>query len=141
MVYAEGLNGSLRQSGALELVERIPLEDQILPAQALAELFDVLAGKGGLTRSVALEHVDRWQASRTVIATSLDILRSAFSLSVEQQFRIWGAVILVPAESAGCPNLLSEDMHDGFAWGGITVVNPFADEPHRLLRAVRGDDI
>jgi hypothetical protein len=24
-------------------------------------------------------------------------------------------------------------MHEGFTWGGVTIVNPFAPAPHRLL--------
>ena len=34
--------------------------------------------------------------------------------------------------------LLSEDMHEGFTWGGVTIVNPFASPPHKLLDDLRG---
>jgi hypothetical protein len=27
-------------------------------------------------------------------------------------------------------------MHDGFTWGGVTVVNPFAEKPNPLLAAL-----
>jgi len=42
---------------------------------------------------------------------------------------------LSAASAAGCRLLLSEDMQEGFTWGGVTVVNPFTDEPHPLLAA------
>ena len=32
--------------------------------------------------------------------------------------------------------LASEDLQDGFTWGGVTVVNPFASPQHALLRAL-----
>ena len=35
--------------------------------------------------------------------------------------------------------LLSEDMQEGFTWGGVTVVNPFADEKHDLLVNLLGE--
>jgi predicted nucleic acid-binding protein len=33
--------------------------------------------------------------------------------------------------------LLSEDMHEGFTWGGVTIVNPFASPAHELLDDLR----
>jgi predicted nucleic acid-binding protein len=47
--------------------------------------------------------------------------------------RIWDAVILAAAASAGCRLLLSEDMQEGFTWNGVTVTNPFSAKKHRLL--------
>ncbi len=49
---------------------------------------------------------------------------------------IWDAVILSAAADARCRLLLSEDLQDGFTWRGVTVVNPFASSPHRLLAAL-----
>ncbi len=37
------------------------------------------------------------------------------------------------AAEAGCRLLLSEDLQEGFTWGGVTVVNPFAATVHPLL--------
>ncbi|TIP50920.1 MAG: PIN domain-containing protein, partial [Mesorhizobium sp.] len=37
-----------------------------------------------------------------------------------------------------CRLLLSEDLQDGFTWGGVTVVNPFASPRHALLDALLG---
>ena len=40
---------------------------------------------------------------------------------------------MAAAASAGCRLLLSEDLHDGFTWNGVTVINPFVPEPNALL--------
>jgi predicted nucleic acid-binding protein len=45
-------------------------------------------------------------------------------------------VILSAASQAGCRLLLSEDLQDGFTWGGVTVINPFASPRHLLLEAI-----
>ena len=52
------------------------------------------------------------------------------------RFSIWDCVIVAVSANAGCDLLLSEDMQDGFAWGGLTIVNPFAASPHPLLRSL-----
>jgi predicted nucleic acid-binding protein len=44
-------------------------------------------------------------------------------------------LILAVTAEAGCRVLLSEDMHEGFTWRGVTVVNPFAAIVHPLLAA------
>jgi hypothetical protein len=30
-------------------------------------------------------------------------------------------------------------MHDGFTWGGVTIVNPFSATPSPMLTALLGD--
>jgi hypothetical protein len=37
---------------------------------------------------------------------------------------------------------LSEDLQEGFTWGGVTVINPFASPQHPLLQALleEGDE-
>ena len=58
---------------------------------------------------------------------------SATDLAVDHKVNIWDAVIFAAAAEAGCSLLLSEDLKEGFTWGGVTVVNPFAARPHPLL--------
>ena len=43
--------------------------------------------------------------------------------------------MLSAAGEARCRLLLSEDLQEGFTWGGVTVANPFAATPHPLLQA------
>jgi predicted nucleic acid-binding protein len=40
------------------------------------------------------------------------------------QLSFWDALIVAAAEQAGADQLLSEDLNDGQAIAGITVVNP-----------------
>jgi predicted nucleic acid-binding protein len=57
-------------------------------------------------------------------------------LACDHQFEIWDALIVSTAAEAKCRLLLSEDLHDGFVWRGLTVVNPFAKRRNPLLDAV-----
>ena len=57
-------------------------------------------------------------------------------LATEHKLQFWDALILNVAADAGCSLLLSEDMQDGFAWRGVTVVNPFAAKMHKRLARI-----
>ena len=60
-------------------------------------------------------------------------LQAALDLHVDHQLRIWDALVLAVAAEHRCRILLSEDLQHGFTWRGVTVVNPFAAQPHPLF--------
>ena len=64
----------------------------------------------------------------------------AINLAVDHRLNIWDSVMISVASEAGCRLLLSEDMQDGFAWRGLTVVNPFAVPQHPLLASLLDDN-
>ncbi len=136
LVYAEGVNGAEKRAMAIDLVRRLPQERTVLPVQALGELFHVLVLKGGRSRSDARTALLGWRDTFSVMETSPDIMMAASDLATDHHFSIWDAVILVASSHAGCRLLLSEDLQDGFTWGGVSVVNPFASPRHALLDAV-----
>lgn len=136
LAYAEGVNGAGRRSAALGLIQRLPPETTFIPVQILGELFNVVVRKAGRSRAEAREASRSWHDAFPVIETSPDVMLAATDLAADHQFGIWDAVILSAASKAGCRLLLSEDLHQGFTWGGVTVVDPFAAPPHSLLEAL-----
>jgi predicted nucleic acid-binding protein len=136
LAYAEGINAAQRRGSALDLVQRLPQEATVIPVQVLGELFNVLVRKGGRSRADAREALLGWRDTFPVIETSPEIMLTAVDLATDHQFGIWDAVILSAASQAGCRLLLSEDLQDGFTWGGVTVINPFASPRHLLLEAI-----
>jgi predicted nucleic acid-binding protein len=68
------------------------------------------------------------------------MMLAAADLATDHQFSIWDAVILSVASQSGCRLLLSEDLQDGFTWGGVTVANPFAARRHALLESLLGGE-
>jgi predicted nucleic acid-binding protein len=133
LVYAEGLNDAVRKRAAVSLLRALLPENVYLPVQAVAELFHVLVMKAGVAPDEAKHAVLRWCDQYSLIDTSNSVLLSAMELSSHHRLRIWDAIIMAAAASASCRLLLSEDLHDGFTWNGVTVVNPFAPTPNRLL--------
>jgi predicted nucleic acid-binding protein len=139
LVYLEGVNGAERKRAAVEIVRRLPPSDIILPVQVLGELFYVLSRKARWSPDRVKTAVLSWKDSFSLVETSASVLLTAIDLAVDHQIGIWDAVILGAAAEGGCRLLLSEDLQDGFTWGGVTVVNPFAAKKHELLIEALGD--
>ncbi|SNB77709.1 Predicted nucleic acid-binding protein, contains PIN domain [Arboricoccus pini] len=139
LAYAEGVNGVSRQAEALNLLERLPPHDLVLPVQVVGELMTVLVRKAGRTRPAARSAILSWQELCHLVPTSVQVIRRATDLVADHGFSTWDAVILAAAGEGGCRILLSEDMQDGFTAGGTTIVNPFAKQPHQLLTTLLRD--
>ncbi len=136
LVYAEGVNGAGKKKTALELLQRLPQPDVVVPVQALGELFHVLVRKAARSGSKARTAILEWQDTFACVETSTAVMRAAIDLAADHHLSIWDAVILSGASEAGCRLLLSEDLQDGFTWNGVTVTNPFATPTHPLLEAL-----
>lgn len=135
LVYAEGINGRSMQDRALALIERLQPESTLLPLQVAGELFNVLT-KAGRSRTKARDAVQRWGDIYPLIEMSSSAHLLAMDLAVDHRLGIWDALVLAAAAEASCRLLLSEDLQDGFTWGGVTVANPFSATPHPALSAL-----
>ena len=124
----------------LTLFQALPQETTLVPVQALGELFNLLVRKARRTRASARSAIQSWGDSFAPIETTPAVMLAAADLSADHQLGIWDAVILAAAAASGCRLLLSEDMHEGFTWNGVTVTNPFAAAPHPLLAAQLGGE-
>jgi predicted nucleic acid-binding protein len=109
----------------------------VVPAQVICELFNVLVRKARRDPIDARRAAAIWQDSYLMIPTTETVLGRAFGIAVDHHLATWDAVILAAASEAGCRALLSEDIQDGFTWGGVAVVNPFAPTPHKMLDDLR----
>lgn len=136
LAYAEGVNGAAMKRAALELVQKLPEGAVVLPVQTLGELFNLLVRKAGRARAKARTAILSWRDAFPVIETSAEVMVAAADLATDHQLTIWDAVILSAAAEAGCRLVLSEDMHEGFTWKGVTVTNPFSTPKHELLAAL-----
>lgn len=135
LAYAEGVNDADRQTAAIELASQVQPDNVIVPVQALAELYMVLVRKTQWSRNDARNAVLRWRDAFTPVDTSLQVLMGATDLATNHEFQIWDAVMLSAAAAAECRLLLSEDLHEGFTWSGVTITNPFATERSPILKA------
>ena len=133
VAYAVGVNDSERKTKAVTLLAKLAPDSILIPVQALGELFHVLVTKAGISGADAKTIVLKRRDQYPVIETSQAVLLAALELSTEHHLRIWDSIMIAAAASASCRVLLSEDLHDGFTWSGVTVVNPFSKAPNELL--------
>jgi predicted nucleic acid-binding protein len=138
LAYAAGVNGADRQRAALELLAKLSESETFLPVQALGELFRVLVGKAKISPRLARTTILRYRDTYPLVETSSEVFLAATDLAVDHKIGIWDAVMLAAAAEAGCRLILSEDLQEGFTWGGVTVVNPFAATVHPLLKKMLG---
>ena len=134
LVYAEGLNGAQMKERATKLIQELPIDKTILPVQVLAELFNVLVRKAGKDVKTAAKLTTSWHDAFSVIDTSAKALYGAVELVSNHKFSIWDALVLATAAVGECRLLLSEDLHEGFIWNGVTIINPFSDAKNKLLK-------
>ncbi|WFP61237.1 PIN domain-containing protein [Mesorhizobium sp. WSM4904] len=136
LAYAEGVNDVQKRGLVLDLLHNVPQEAAIIPVQVLGELFNVLVRKAGRSPQEARDALLGWSDAYRIAGTTPEVMTMAVDLAADHRFGIWDAVILSAASQTGCRLLLSEDLQDGFTWGGVTVVNPFASPRHALLDAL-----
>ena len=133
LAYAEGVGDKERCATAIKLIEQLPGQLILLPAQTLGELSRVLTGKAKRSPEATRDAILGWADSFEVADSTWPAFQSAFDLTVDHGLPIWDALIMAVAAENRCRLLLSEDFQDGFTWRGVTVVNPFADQRSPLL--------
>jgi predicted nucleic acid-binding protein len=133
LAYAEGIGDAPRCAGAIRLIEQLPTELVLLPAQILGELFRVLTGKAKREAGLAREAIMTWADTFEVTDSSWSALQAAMDLTVDHGLQIRDALIMAVAAENHCRILLSEDLQSGFIWRGVTVVNPFTAPSSPLL--------
>jgi predicted nucleic acid-binding protein len=143
LVYSEGLARTAGDQAKIAWSRRF-VEAMLrsgkrpaLPLPCLSELHYVLVRKGGYDAAYASQRGAALAQVGEVLALTPATLDAAFGLSAGHGLQIFDALILAAAVEAQCELLVSEDMHDGFAWRGLVVTNPFGPNPDpRLARLV-----
>ncbi len=99
-----------------------------LSLQVLQELYVTLTQKlrSPLEPSVASGIVGDLTTWMVYAPASADVL-AAISLHREHGLSFWDAMIVHAALQTGCAVLYSEDLQHGRRFGGLEIVNPFAD--------------
>lgn len=133
LAYAEGVGDEIRCTAAITLIEQLPAELILLPAQTMGELYRVLTGKAKRDPAEVREAILAWADSFEVADSSWVAFQSALDLAADHGMQIWDALILSVAADNRCRLLLSEDLQNGFTWRGVTVVNPFVAPLSPLL--------
>lgn len=131
LVYAHDRGAGERHRIAADLVRRLWEERSgVLSTQVLQETWVNLRRKAKrpLLRHEALELIEDYARWEVVVNTAETVVDA---IGIEERYGIsfWDALIVQAAQSAGVERLLSEDMNAGQSYGGVVVINPFADTP------------
>jgi predicted nucleic acid-binding protein len=99
----------------------------------------VLVRKAGRSAAEARTSAVAWATTFPTANTTRSALVAAAEFAAAHRLGIWDSVMLAVAAENGCGLLLSEDLQDGFSWGGLRVVNPFAAPCFPLFAALLED--
>lgn len=138
LVYAEGFGDEARVGVTRQLLDQLSEADLVIPLQCLGELFRVLTGKAGRPVPQAQEAVLGWMDAYPVLDSNTAAWRGAMDLCVAHQLAGWDALVLNVAAEGGARLLLTEDLHPGFSWRGVRVVNPLVEPIDPLFRQLLG---
>jgi predicted nucleic acid-binding protein len=106
--------------------EHIENESGVISIQVVQEFYQVATGRivAPISTEDALEFI-HYISILDIVAANLEMVLAAIHLHRKHSFSFWDALILQAAKSAGCSQVLSEDLQHGFRLDGLIVKNPF----------------
>ncbi|MBE9581111.1 MAG: PIN domain-containing protein [Proteobacteria bacterium] len=106
--------------------EHIRNESGVVSIQVFQEFYDVATRKiqVPLSTEESIEYLHYMAIFETVLP-DFDMVVTAIRLHRKHTLSFWDALILQAAKTAGCSQVLSEDLQHGFRIDNLTVKNPF----------------
>jgi predicted nucleic acid-binding protein len=124
-VYARDPRDPRKQERAAQWIDLLWRERSgRTSVQAVSEYYAVATRKLRFPADRAWEYAERYFAWNPLPVDEVLLRRTQ---QVEQRFRLswWDAMIVAAAQLQGCVLLLTEDLQDGAAFGGVTARSPF----------------
>ncbi len=129
LVYAIEAGGSERAQRAEQIVRRaVATRRCVLSLQNIGEFYHVCARKRRAPPQAAARRAVDYGRLFEIVAPSMDEVCAALAEAAAGRFSYWDALWLATVGRAGCSLVLSEDMHDGAAFAGAVVRNPFTGD-------------
>jgi len=122
-----------KQAVATDWIRRGISDDSVrVPHQALVEFVAATTRPGSghsglLSQADAIREAEEMLEQFTVLYPTEEVFRLALRGMATYQLGWFDAHLWAYAEFFGLPELWSEDFQDGRRYGGVRVVNPFAD--------------
>lgn len=135
-VYALDGRDPAKQQTAAELFGQLRRRDAPVALQVVGELQNALRRRLKMPPAAACQQARNVFAAFDSFGYDPDCVDMALSHAAAGRLNYWDALLLAAARRAGVGVLLSEDLQDGFAFGELTVVNPF-DAGGRLSERAR----
>jgi predicted nucleic acid-binding protein len=135
LVYARDRTDEEKHTRALEWMAALwESESGRLSYQVLHEYYVTVTAKLDPPREKSDAREDvvslaAWQPLRVDLA----VIDEAWDVQDRFGFSWWDALIVAAARLGGCAYLLTEDLQDGQALDGLTVISPFTHHPGDVL--------
>ena len=130
-IFIYSIDASPRQAKKRDVAQQIVKEhirndSGVISIQVLQEFYQVATRKiqVPLSTEETLEYLHYVAILETVLP-DFDMVVAAIRLHQKHSLSFWDAMILQAASTAGCSQVLSEDLQDGFRLDNLTVKNPF----------------
>ena len=125
LVYTDDQANPVKQKRALDVLnEHKQAQTGAVSLQVLQEYFVTVTRKYGLDLGTARQKVKLFAEFDTVEPNLADVL-AAIDMHRLHNLSYWDALVVHCARSAGCRQLLTEDMQHGQVIDGVRIVNPF----------------
>lgn len=128
LVYSIDHRDPLKQAIAKEIVGALYARNSPICLQVVGEFCNAV------NRRLKRPPWDAAQAARNIAVsfrtfgvTRDDVLKG-LAETATGQFSYWDATLIAACESVGCLTFFSEDMQDGYQYGGMRIVNPFGSD-------------
>ena len=76
-----------------------------------------------------MAYTTAWQNLFQITAADRAAYNAATEAVRDHGLAFWDAMLWATAREAGCAIIVSEDMQHGRKLGGVTIFNPFGDQP------------
>jgi predicted nucleic acid-binding protein len=137
LLYTQDLRDPMKQVRATRWLKSLLRSNRMMVSlQVLNETYAVVRRKPefahwrGEVRPFLREMMDWLCAPLTA-----ELLTDAWRIEDSHKTSFCDALLLASASGADCGHFLSEDLNDGQAYGGVTVINPFRHMPEDVLGA------
>jgi len=136
-VYMWDLRDAAKNRTARTVVEAISSRQSIVGLQVVGEFQNALRRRLRLPVGIAAQSAQNLLTEFSTFAYDEISVETALAEAGAGRLSYWDALLLAAADRAGVKTMLSEDMSDGFTFGGLEVVNPFGpDGPSERVRRV-----
>ena len=119
---------AVKQSTARDLVGALATREAAVSLQVVGELQNVLRRRLKMPNHLAQQHARNVYVSLASFGYDAPCVERALAQAAAGRLGYWDALLLAACDRAGIDILFSEDLQDGFNFGGVRVVNPFAPD-------------